>query len=192
MKWRCKLTTKVIVTATAGVVVTVLGCAIIVIAQGLPNDWGRHIAFSAPPSIAPEESNRLRYRILQNGIPEDWSHHHLVFSPPSTPEHRQLVEREPRYWMQQLRRQWQLSMNTATVQLDSNKLRRRKRRLHRDWSVNMGSGAKVGAGIFPAKFSFGTTGTPSCSTDFVVYNTGLAGSSSQASIIAFNNLYNTT
>lgn len=52
----------------------------------------------------------------------------------------------------------------------------------------MGSGATVGAGQYPAKFSFDVT-TASCSTDFVAFNTGLTGSASQASVIAYSNLY---
>jgi len=51
----------------------------------------------------------------------------------------------------------------------------------------MGTGATVGAGNYPAKFSF-NAGTASC-TDFVVYNTSLAGSMTQASVVAFDNLY---
>ncbi len=51
----------------------------------------------------------------------------------------------------------------------------------------MGAGATVGAGNYPAKFSF-NAGTASC-TDFVVYNTSLAGSPTQATVVAFNNLY---
>ncbi|HUJ41954.1 MAG TPA: hypothetical protein VLW54_15535 [Candidatus Acidoferrales bacterium] len=65
-----------------------------------------------------------------------------------------------------------------------------------DWSVNLGSGATLGLGVYPAKFSFsissancGNAATP----DFVVYGTSLAGSgmvgSTQASIVAFDNLY---
>jgi len=64
--------------------------------------------------------------------------------------------------------------------------------LHEDWSEDMGSGATVGLGMFPAKYSFATSST-NCSNatqpDFVVYNTSLAGSSMQASIIAYDNLY---
>ena len=56
----------------------------------------------------------------------------------------------------------------------------------------MGSGASAGLGVFPAKFSFNIT-TAYCASaaqpDFVVYNTSLAGSSTQASIIAYDNLY---
>jgi hypothetical protein len=51
----------------------------------------------------------------------------------------------------------------------------------------MGSGATVGAGQYPAVFSAGST--PSCANDFAVFNTSLAGSATQASIIAYNNLY---
>jgi hypothetical protein len=46
--------------------------------------------------------------------------------------------------------------------------------------------------MFPAKFSF-NTGTANCASapnpDYVAFNTGLEGSSSQAAIIAFDNLY---
>jgi len=45
-----------------------------------------------------------------------------------------------------------------------------------------------GNGVFPAKYSFSTTSTPTCS-DFVAYTTGLAGSSTVPSIVAYNNLY---
>ena len=60
--------------------------------------------------------------------------------------------------------------------------------LKTDWSINLGAGATVGQGMFPAKFSFNPT-IASCTTDFVVFNTSLAGAAGQASIIAFNNLY---
>jgi hypothetical protein len=76
--------------------------------------------------------------------------------------------------------------------------RRRVRghRLQTDWSEDLGSGATLGMGVYAAKFSFSissancdSAGTP----DFVVYNTGLAGTglagSTQASIVAFDNLY---
>lgn len=65
------------------------------------------------------------------------------------------------------------------------------RRIHKDWSENLGpaataggTGATTGLGEFPATF---TTGT-SC-TDYAIYNTGLAGSASEATIVAYDNLY---
>ncbi|MFZ0867807.1 MAG: hypothetical protein WAN06_14245 [Candidatus Sulfotelmatobacter sp.] len=63
--------------------------------------------------------------------------------------------------------------------------------LKRDWAQDMGTGATVGAGNYPAKFSFNET-TASCANDFIVYNTGLLGSSGsggQPSILAYNNVY---
>jgi hypothetical protein len=55
-----------------------------------------------------------------------------------------------------------------------------------------GVAGAVGAGQYPAKFSFSTT-VANCGNasppDFVAYNTGTAGASNQASIIAFDNLY---
>jgi hypothetical protein len=63
--------------------------------------------------------------------------------------------------------------------------RNRRNRIHKDWSESVGSNGTTGLGEFPATF---TTGGTSCS-DFAIFNTGLAGSGTQASIIAFNNLY---
>jgi hypothetical protein len=60
-----------------------------------------------------------------------------------------------------------------------------KNRMKKDWSEDMGSGGSVGLGDFPATYTTGTN----CSTDFAVFNTGLTASGSQASIIAYRNLY---
>jgi hypothetical protein len=65
-------------------------------------------------------------------------------------------------------------------------------RVHTDWSEDMGKNATSGLGVFPAKYSFSPSGANcgnNASPDYVVYNTGLTGSSSQASIIAYDNLY---
>lgn len=59
-----------------------------------------------------------------------------------------------------------------------------------DWSETLGSGGGLGLGNYPAKFSFSAS-TASC-TDWVVYGTGLTGSATQATIIAFTNLYTGT
>ena len=56
-----------------------------------------------------------------------------------------------------------------------------------DWSETLGSGGSLGLGNYPAKYSFSTS-TGSC-TDWVAYNTELAGSAAQATIIAYTNLY---
>src|ERR1700722_16409588 len=126
----------------------------------------------------------------------DWSHRHLVYSEPRSLMKRFELSRDPRY-VQQLRRK-----NAERRGFDRDEWRWRRAlehldKLHGDWSVNMGLGAKVGAGNYPAKFSFDPT-SANCATpapppgqqpDFVVYNTSLAGTSSQATIAAFTNLY---
>lgn len=69
-------------------------------------------------------------------------------------------------------------------------------RLKKDWSEGLtatagtagAAGATTGLGEFPATYT-STLGSISCASDFAAYNTGLAGSSSQASIIAYANLY---
>jgi hypothetical protein len=145
------------------------------------------------------------------GIPHDWSHRHLIFSRPSSRAMALRMEREPRYRIQQAWRQlsagssqaWMRALDALAVQLASAPTRRTagpfgwgrplwgrpKRSLEADWSVNLGSGAKVGAGMYPAKYSFDPIGTPDCTNDFVVFNTGLKGTTRQASIVAYNKLY---
>ena len=56
----------------------------------------------------------------------------------------------------------------------------------------------VGAGNYPAKFSFNATSSSpiNCASaanpDYVVYNTGATGSATQASVVAYDNIYATT
>ena len=128
------------------------------------------------------------------GAPDDWTTHHVIFSQPeagSSAEAR--VQQDPRYWLQRIRLLSSDALSpdaeaTADAAAAKRKLRA-PRRIRRDWAVSMGSGATSGAGTFAAKFPLSTVGSSNCGTDFVVYNTGLAGSKTQASIVAFNNLY---
>jgi len=64
--------------------------------------------------------------------------------------------------------------------------KKKANQLQRDWSETEGNGGSVGLGHLPATF---TTNSASCTADFAAFNTGLAGSSSQANIVAFNQLY---
>ena len=119
----------------------------------------------------------------------DWSHRHMVFSKPTSLMKRFELSSNHRYVQQWLRR-------NAERRGDREEWRWRRARekpdeIKGDWSMDMGAGATVGAGNYPAKYSFDAT-TENCATDFVVYNTSLGGSSSQASIVAFSNLYKTT
>jgi len=137
------------------------------------------------------------------GVANDWSNHHLIFSRPGTPERASRVEQDPRYW-QQLQRN-QLSSRSQLPQSDLARpfwprpggggggggTNPPPVPTHSDWSENLG-GNGTGAGTFPAKYSFMLT-TAHCASDpkpdFVVYATGLPGSSIQASIVAYDNLY---
>jgi hypothetical protein len=131
------------------------------------------------------------------GLPLDWTHRHVIFSQPATAELARLVASDPRYWQQWYRQNVArvLSDNVETS-LEMASWRNRQpaqSSIHRDWSQGLGSTGTVGAGNYPAKYSFGIT-TANCGTaatpDFVVYSTGLPGSGTQASIVAFDNLYN--
>jgi hypothetical protein len=137
---------------------------------------------------------------LGHGVPlvQDWSHRHLIFSRPQTPELLQRAQQDPRYW-QQLQRDVAPRMTSgsrfdagvaSSFAPGSEQLATMvgSRKLHRDWSESLGSGAATGAGVFPAKFALGG-GTANCSTDFVVFGTGLPGSAGQASVVAYSNLY---
>jgi hypothetical protein len=132
-------------------------------------------------------------------VTTDWSHHHLIFSRPATAEQTERVQQDPRYW-QQLSRQSSARLPEAEtsgslasgLRRSSASLPGMNRGLNPDWSQDMGTGASVGAGNFPAKFSFNSTnancgGAPQ--PDFVVYSTGLFGSATQANIVAYENLY---
>src|SRR5208282_3915433 len=117
------------------------------------------IAWGLKPVMAQESSMSLDDAIRGyeaathtsfQGIPEDWSTHFVSFSPaePGSP-----VEAEPRYWIQQIRRRVAADA-TSTAWAEPDFGPRRRRHAHRDWSMDLGSGATVGAGQFPAKFSF--------------------------------------
>ena len=105
----------------------------------------------------------------------DWSHRHMIFSAPrNMGEHVRFLS-NPRYVQQLVRRNagnsfdvdaWRWRRAPETPEL-----------LKGDWSMNMGAGATVGAGNYPAKYSFDIN-TAKCGTDpnpdYVVYNTSLA------------------
>ena len=97
----------------------------------------------------------------------------------------------PRYWQQFNREHFVRTLNVGPVELNSGMFAT-VAGSRGDWSQNLGSGANAGAGVFPAKYSFSVT-TANCGNatrpDTVVFSTGLAGSATQATIVAFDNLY---
>jgi hypothetical protein len=149
-------------------------------------------------------------------LPHDWSHRHVVFSNPTTLDQTMRVQQDPRFWHQWLRRNVRQAVPTAEPvseefqQPDEPlpwfdgdwfgwfRLRHKYRgpsprnTLQRDWAISLGPNATVGAGNYPAKFSFNIN-TANCGNaaqpDFVVFNTSFAGPANQASIVAYDNLY---
>ncbi len=117
----------------------------------------------------------------------DWSHRHVIFSAPKNLMQQFQLSGNARYVQQWVRRNAEKKGDRDRDDLRWRRAPENPELLNGDWSMDMGSGATVGAGNYPAKFSF-NAGTASC-TDFVVYNTSLAGSGTQATIVAFTNLY---
>jgi hypothetical protein len=150
--------------------------------------------------LAGQAAKPVRHR---TSLPTDWSHQHLIFSHPSTPEKAARAIADVRYRQQVQRREQTLALTTRSEDPVLANIRRRHlthqattKNFKRDWSENLGSGASAGAGNYPAKYSFDTT-TAFCDAatapnqpDYVVYSTGLAGSVAQASVVAYDNLYN--
>jgi hypothetical protein len=130
------------------------------------------------------------------GLPTDWTHRHLIFSQPMTVENVAQAAQDPRYWQQWYRQNVarvltpEIEAPAASAWLGIRRWPRAK--AYGYWEEDLGTGASVGAGNFPAKYSFGVT-TANCgsatSPDFVVFSTGLVGSTTQASIAAYDNLY---
>ena len=133
------------------------------------------------------------------GLPMDWTHRHVIFSQPATAEQARLLADEPRFWQQEYRRQaMRVESDGMAAPEETNSLGLAIKgisaaKVHRDWYQDLGSGASVGAGNYPAKYGFqvnvancGLSGSPQ---DFVVFGTGVSGGPTQASIVAYDNLY---
>jgi len=148
------------------------------------------------------------------GVADDWTHHRLIFSNPGTEEeairngtHEKWlrITKDPRYIMQQLRRgspaqgpaagavaaRQSREAATAATQPTFTPVRRMPTiptGIEKDWAETVGAGTTLRGNTYPAKWSFGTS-TASCANDFVIYPTGVAGSSTAASVIAYYELY---
>lgn len=120
----------------------------------------------------------------------------MVFSRSANPQVAARIEADPRYWQQFARR------NVARVLSQSGYkpidvkslagLAAQGSKVHADWSETLGNKASVGAGNFPAIYTSDAVAASCASAtkpDFAVFNTGLTSSSTQASVVAFDNLY---
>ena len=123
--------------------------------------------------------------LLEGGYPYDWSHHHVVYSAATNAAELATVQQQPRYWHEWFRRNAALVRGPLPFPTrPAPSPARLGSRNEGIWGESLAAGGTVGAGNFPAKYSFSTTATPSCS-DYVASNTSLPGSGSLA--IAFTN-----
>jgi len=137
----------------------------------------------------------------------DWSSRHLVYSGQPKGPNGWAAMQDPRY--RRHRSIYEEHGEFAADGAEFNEWRVREWRrywpfrsaaqpsLRRDWQFSMGPNALTGSPnndfSFPAKFTFDINAAPSCTNDFVVFTTGLAGATGgQASIVALNQLYSGT
>jgi hypothetical protein len=166
--------------------------------------WAQNSAPTLNDAIAGYES--AAHQSFQ-GLATDWSSHHVVYSKPAPgSDTESTILQDSRYWAQQIRRSQAESDVSAEPDADDaqadvasqsdfankakgkkSKGKKHKNTLKRDWSVNLGTGATVGDEMYPATFTAGAS--VSCTNDFAVYNTTLAGSATHPSIAAFVNIY---
>lgn len=137
----------------------------------------------SPASLWPEEPIAAHV-----GFPQDWSTHHMIFTNGGSPEFVAAAARDPRAWINWVRhsavyfpRNWRPEPVIGP-----------RKRVTVDWAMPLGTGGGLAVGESPAKYSFSAGQNYSCSGDFAVYTMGATPSSTQANIIAFNNLYTGT
>ncbi len=153
------------------------------------------LALAQPPS-SPWQSQHM-------GRVHDWSSRHLMLSGGLTAASLRLARVEPRALLQLKERNLlgEQDLNGFgpinfprpgnQVMIDGGSGNGRKG-IKFDWSVSLGTGHVV-ANMFPAKYSFDTNGTPSCTADYVVYALNVASSNNrQANLVGINNLYSGT
>ncbi len=124
-------------------------------------------------------------------LPTDWSHSHVIFSPPATQEQARLIGDDPRYWQQVYRQGQALVISPEVADVASRKASSTITPAT-SWPQDLGAAAAPTSATYPAKFSFSTT-TANCGSaatpDYVVYSTSVLGSGTQASVVAYDNLY---
>ena len=146
----------------------------------------------------------------------DWSTRHMVFSNPGTESEAQAkgkqaqwlkVIKSHRYDMQVKRRSASATVATrltestpetsgaSTAETAAKAAVAKNGNAGRDWTLSLGGGT-VAANQYPATFSTVWSGTVSgpanennCLSDFAVFGLNLAGTSTQANLVAIDNLY---
>src|SRR5690348_17183398 len=126
------------------------------------------------------------------GLPTDWSHNHVIFTHPSSTAQEALIGQDPRYWQQRYRREIPREFPMERFQTAARVFKTTQPSSAGLWAEDLGASGVAGPANYPAKYSFSLT-TANCGNtskpDYVVYSTGLLGSGTQASIVAFDNIY---
>ena len=125
------------------------------------------------------------------GLPLDWSTRHILFTNGGTPEVRAKASQDIRNW---------INWNQRSAFLYRGPFARPilhpKKHVRVDWAMSLGPGnggnGGMAVGESPAKYSFSSNGTYSCANDFAVYTIAAAPTTTQANLVAFNNLYTGT
>ncbi len=135
--------------------------------------------------IIPEPS------VAPRGIPEDWSNRHVVYTGNGSFEDMVKVRDDPRFInsvrrqkMQEQLRQTTPPNGTILSESKSSKV---------DWAYTLGHFAGMALGESPAKYTYVTTTTPSCS-DFAVYtiDTTKVAAGTQSNLFGLTKLYSGT
>jgi hypothetical protein len=132
----------------------------------------------------------------------DWSSRHLIYSGPPKGPNAWTAMRDPRFLRHLSMYGYHPSFGEEREGFHDWRDRREhwpirwpeRPALQRDWQFDLGANSLTTNGfnyfIYPAKFSFDINATPSCTNDFLVFPTGLPGSTGgQASIVALDQLY---
>lgn len=146
---------------------------------------------SSPRATGQSELARL-------GLPQDWSHRHVVFSNPPTLPILLAIRQDPRLLHQWLKfnAHGRIDRQAAQEPEDSDRERERDRDSETtkgvDWSKTLGiAGTHLPISMYPAKYTFDIHAVPDCTNDFVVFPTFNGGSATQATVVAYNQLYST-
>jgi hypothetical protein len=121
----------------------------------------------------------------------DWTSRHLIYSGGLANADLSAGENEPRMLYRLGERNLRRPVRghrRSRVAIDGTS-RQQAQNLQYDWSFSLGNG-HVAANMFPAKFGFNTSATPSCTTDYVVFGLDVPGvTGGQANIVGLNRLY---
>src|SRR5262249_9423529 len=142
---------------------------------------------------------------IRQGRVHDWSTRHTLYPQVGTMATLEAARRDPRsgFKWQEIQEQRDAGRFAFQRRAIENMLQfrfpgrpgrfpiRTSRAEHIDWAINLGTNGTAVA-MYPAKYTFDTTATPSCTNDFVVFPINANGGAAQPNIVAFNQLYSGT